>query len=207
MANTSWKVGGQYFETCSCDYLCPCIATNLAGQPTKGSCTVAMAFHVDQGSYGATDLNGLNFAVIAYTPGPMGDGNWSVGVITDERANPEQQQALVAIASGQGGGPMAALAPLVGTFLGAESKPIQFQNHAMTASVSIPGVLEQAVEGVASPTKQGEALYLDNTLHPASPRLALAKSTGSHLHVFGLDWDDTRGTNNGHFAPFQWQQN
>ena len=54
MANTSWKVGGQYFETCSCDYLCPCIATNLAGQPTKGSCTVAMAFHVDQGSYGAT---------------------------------------------------------------------------------------------------------------------------------------------------------
>jgi hypothetical protein len=207
MASTNWKVSGQYFETCSCDYLCPCIATNLAGQPTKGSCTVAMAFHIDQGSYGNLPLNGLSFAVIAYTPGPMGDGNWSVGVVTDDRATPEQQTALVSIASGQGGGPMAALGPLVGTFLGVESKPINFQKSAMTASVSIPGVLEQGLEGVPSPAKQGDALYLDNTLHPVNPRIALAKSTGSHVHVFGLNWDDTTGTNNGHFAPFNWQQN
>lgn len=207
MANSSWQVSGQYFETCSCDYLCPCIATNLAGQPTKGSCTVAMAFHVDQGRYGQVDLNGLNFAVIAYTPGAMGAGNWSVGVITDDRANSDQQQALVAIASGQGGGPMAALGPLVGTFLGAESKPIQFQKSDMTATVSIPGVLEQSVEGVPSPVHQGEALYLDNTLHPANARIALAKSKDSHVHIFGLNWDDTSGTNNGHFAPFDWRQN
>lgn len=206
MANPSWKVGGQYFETCSCDFLCPCIYTNLAGQPTKGSCTVAMAFHIDQGNYGNVDLNGLNFAVVAYTPGPMGDGNWSVGVITDDRASNEQQQALVSIASGQGGGPMAALGPLVGTFLGVESKPIQFQMSGMNASVSIPGVLEQSLEGVPSPSKQGEPLYLENTLHPANPQIALAKSTGSHVSVFGLKWDDTSGNNNGHFAPFNWQQ-
>jgi hypothetical protein len=166
-----------------------------------------MAFHVDQGRYGQVDLNGLNFAVIAYTPGAMGAGNWSVGVITDDRANSDQQQALVAIASGQGGGPMAALGPLVGTFLGAESKPIQFQKSDMTAAVSIPGVLEQSVEGVPSPVHQGEALYLDNTLHPANARIALAKSKDSHVHIFGLNWDDTSGTNNGHFAPFDWRQN
>jgi len=166
-----------------------------------------MAFHIDRGNYGDVDLNGLNFAVIAYTPGPMGDGNWSVGVITDDRANSDQQQALIAMASGQGGGPMAALGPLVGTFLGAESKPIQFQMSGMTGSVSIPGVLEQAVEGMPSPSKQGDAIYLDNTLHPVNPRIALAKSTDSHVHVFGLDWDDTSGNNNGHFAPFNWQQN
>jgi hypothetical protein len=207
MANINWQVGGQYFETCNCDYLCPCLSTNLAGQPTKGSCTVAMAFHIDQGMYGNLALNGLNFVVVAYTPGPMGDGNWSVGVVTDERATPEQQTALVSIASGQGGGPMAALGPLVGTFLGVESKPIQFHNGPMTASVSIPGILEQAVEGVPSPIKPGEPLYLDNTLAPANARLALAKSTGSHLHAFGLNWDDTTGKNNGHFAPFKWQQN
>ena len=76
----------------------------------------------------------------------------------------------------------------------------------MTASVSIPGVLEESVEGVPSPVNQGEPLYLDYTLHPANPRIALAKSTGSHVHVFGLDWDDTSGKNNGHFAPFSWQQ-
>jgi hypothetical protein len=207
MANINWQVGGQYFETCNCDYLCPCLSTNLAVQPTKGSCTVAMAFHIDQGMYGNLALNGLNFVVVAYTPGPMGDGNWSVGVVTDERATPEQQTALVSIASGQGGGPMAALGPLVGTFLGVESKPIQFHNGPMTASVSIPGILEQAVEGVPSPVKPGEPLFLDNTGNPVNARLALAKSTGSHLHAFGLNWDDTTGKNNGHFAPFKWQQN
>jgi len=164
-----------------------------------------MAFNIDQGSYGNVDLNGLSFAVIAYTPGPMGEGNWSVGVITDDRANPDQQQALVAIASGQGGGPMSALAPLVGTFLGVESRPIQFHKAGATAAVAIPGVLEQSVEAVPSPVKQGEALYLDNTLHPANPRLALAKSTGSSLHAFGLNWEDSSGRNNGHFASFNWQ--
>lgn len=207
MASTNWQVSGQYFETCSCDYLCPCIATNLAGKPTKGSCVVAMAFHIERGTYGNLALDGLNFAVIAHTPGPMGEGNWSVGVVTDDRANAEQQNALVAMASGQGGGPMAALGPLVSTFLGVESKPIQFKSDSSTASVTIPGILEEAVQGVPSPSVPGESLYLDNTLHPANPRIALAKSTGSHVHVFGLDWDDTSGNNNGHFAPFSWRQN
>jgi hypothetical protein len=135
----------------------------------------------------------------------MGNGNWSVGLITDERASSEQQQAITAIASGQAGGPMAALAPLIGKFLGVEAKPIQYQKNGMKRSVSIPGVLDQAVEGVGSPTKPSEPLYIDNTLHPANSRLALARSVRSHLHAFGLNWDDTSGQNNGHFAPFNWQ--
>jgi len=24
------------------------------------------------------------------------------------------------------------------------------------------------------------------------------------MHAFGIDWDDTSGRNNGHFAPFAW---
>lgn len=35
--------------------------------------------------------------------------------------------------------------------------------------------------------------------------LALAHATDSHVHAFGIDWDNTSGTNNGHFAPFNWQ--
>ncbi len=36
-------------------------------------------------------------------------------------------------------------------------------------------------------------------------RLALAKATGSHLHAFGIAWDDASGRNNGHFAAFDWK--
>jgi len=47
--------------------------------------------------------------------------------------------------------------------------------------------------------------YLCPCLPPANARLALAHATRSHVHAFGLDWDDTSGRNNGHFAPFFWQ--
>ena len=89
--------------------------------------------------------------------------------------------------------------------LGAEAKPIHFEKNGLSCSVSIPGMLDQAVEGVASAVKQGEPLYIDNTVHPANARLALAKAKRSHLHAFGIDWDDATGRNNGHFAPFSWQ--
>ncbi len=135
----------------------------------------------------------------------MAEGNWSVGVVIDARANAAQQQALTAIASGQAGGPMAALVPLIGQFLGVESRPIQYQKNGKSRSLSIPGVLAQAVEGVSSPAYPEEPMAIDNTLHPANRRLALAKAQSSHLHLFGLDWDDTSGQNNGHFAPFHWQ--
>lgn len=205
MANTNWQVSGDYFESCSCDYLCPCISSGLAARPTQGYCAVAMVFHIDQGRYGSLALDDLNFAVVARTPEEMGKGNWSVGLITDERATLDQQQALTAIASGQAGGPMAGLAPLITTFLGVESKPIHFEKKGMSRSVSVPGVLDEAIEGVPGAVNPAEPLYLDNTLHPANPRLALAKATRSHLHAFDLNWDDTSGNNNGHFAPFNWQ--
>jgi hypothetical protein len=103
-------------------------------------------------------------------------------------------------------GAMAAgLGPLIGKVLGAETKPIHFQKSGLRRSVSIPGALDEEVEGVASPAVAGEPLYLDNTVHPANKRLALAQAKRSHLHVFGLNWDDTSGKNNGHFASFAWQ--
>jgi hypothetical protein len=201
----SWQIAGDYFETCSCDYVCPCIPTNLAGKPTKGWCNFAFVFHIDKGNSDGLKLDGLNFAVIGHTPDIMGKGNWSVGLIVDDRASADQKQAITTIASGQAGGPPAILNGVVGKLLGVESKPIQFSKNGLRRSVSIPNMLDQACEGVPSVANPAEPLYIDNTMHPANSRLALAKATASHLHAFGLDWDDTSGNNNGHFAPFNWR--
>ena len=46
MAN--WQVSGDYFETCNCDYLCPCIPSNLTAKATQGYCDFAMVFHINQ---------------------------------------------------------------------------------------------------------------------------------------------------------------
>jgi hypothetical protein len=203
MATVQWQVTGEYFEACSCDFVCPCPTSGLAARPTQGHCDAGLVFQVGRGRYGNTTLDGLAFAILLHTPGAMIEGNWTVGVIVDERASAEQREALTAIASGQGGGPIAAVGPLVGRFGGAEAKPIKIEKNGLRRSVSIPGVLDIAIEGVAG-ANQSEPIYFDNVGHPAASRLALAKASRGHMHAFGIDWDSTSGANNGHFAPFSW---
>jgi hypothetical protein len=179
----------------------------MAGEPTKGWCNFAMVFHIDSGNSDSTKLDGLNFAVVGNAPEIMGKGNWSVGLIVDERATEQQKQAITTIASGQAGGPPAILTAVVGKFLGIESRRIEFNKDGLKRSVSIRDALEQSCEGVASVANPAEPLYVDNTMHPANSRLGLAKATYSHLHQFGINWDDSSGKNNGHIAPFSWSSN
>ena len=204
MAGDGWEVEGRYFETCNCEYLCPCISSNMAARPDEGDCVVALAFRIDRGRKGDVPLDGLAFILLARSSGPMADGGWTVGLIVDERASPEQADAILAIASGQAGGPMAAMAPLIGSFAGLERRPIRFEADGMRHAVTAGELVDQACEGMPSPVAEGEPLVLDNTLHPANPRLALAKATRSRFDAFGIGWSDTSGTRNGHFAPFRW---
>lgn len=201
---TSWKIQGEYIETCNCTFLCPCITSNLAAEPTEGECKAAIAMHIDKGSMDGVDLNDLAFVVVLHAPGVMLDGNIKVGVIIDDRASDAQVSAITNIASGAAGGPMAALGPLVGEFAGVEKRPIAFNINGLNRSIKAGDLIEQAIEGIPSATKEGEAICLDNTAHPVSPRLSLAKATSSHMHAFGINWDDVSGSRNGHFASYVW---
>jgi hypothetical protein len=206
MAGESWKVNGQYYETCSCDFVCPCILQQMAVEPSKGTCTFAAAFQIEKGSFGSASLDGLGFIVLAFTPEAMGKGNWSVGLVIDDRATTEQRDAITAIASGSAGGPMAGLAGLIGKFLGVESAPIKFERGGARWSVtagSLVNMAAQAAMGV-NPTAT-EPLHLTNTGHPASDDLSLAHALKSHVDALGLKWNDTSGKNNGQYAPFNWR--
>lgn len=206
MAAPSWQASGQYYETCSCDFVCACVPGQMAVTPTKGSCTFAMAFQIEHGSFGAVSLDGLGFIVLGSTPEAMGKGNWSIGVIADQRASAEQRDAITAIASGSAGGPMAALSPLVGKFLGVESAPIRFDRSGARWSVTAAKLVDMAAEG-AMGINPGltEPLHLDNTGHPAANRFALARALKSHVDALGLSWNDESGKNNGQYAPFSWR--
>lgn len=206
MSTPSWRLGGQYYETCSCDFVCPCILGQMAVRPTKGTCTFAMAMQIERGNYGNVPLTGLGFIVLGLTPEAMGRGDWSVGLVIDERATAEQRDAITAIASGAAGGPMAALSGLIGRFLGVESAPIRFDRNGVTWSVNASRFVDMAAAGAMGINPNAtEPLYLDNTGHPASDRLAVAHASKSHVHALGLTWDDSSGRNNGHYAPFAWQ--
>jgi hypothetical protein len=206
MATPSWNLTGQYYETCSCDFVCPCILTQMAAAPSKGECTFAMGFHIDRGGYGAVTLDGLGFIVVGRTPEAMAKGNWSVGVIVDERATSEQREAIASIASGGAGGPMAMVSGLVGKFLGTEAAPIQFGRSGVKWTVSASSLVDMGAEGAMGVNPEAtEPLHLTNTGHPANDRLALCHASKSHVNALGLSWDDVSGKNNGHYAPFAWQ--
>ncbi len=202
MAN--WHIEGEYFETCNCSYICPCIGSNLAARPTEGDCKAALAFRIDRGERNGVRLDGVSLIVLMRSPGAMAEGNIAVGLILDERADQRQSDAVAAIMSGSSGGPMAALAPLVTRMAGLERRPIRFTRDGMRFDVRAGELIDQAGEGVPSVSRPGEPIYLENTSHPVNPKLALAKATRSKFHAFGIDWDDASGTRNAHFAPFRW---
>ncbi|HME23720.1 MAG TPA: DUF1326 domain-containing protein [Acetobacteraceae bacterium] len=206
MANgTKWQLSGDYFENCNCDVVCPCLvsrAAPLTAKPSQGVCDVAIAFHIDSGSYGQVSLDGLNVAVIIHTPGPMADGNWSLGAYVDERANDEQTAAIGAVFGGAEGGPMAAFAPLVGTHLGVKKVPISYAINGNTRSAEIPGIMNLAVEPLPSMHPNGEIWGAMG--HPIAPdRLAFGVGgAGSTFADHGMRWDNS--AKNGHYAPINW---
>jgi hypothetical protein len=51
MGQIDWALGGDYLETCSCNYVCPCVASNLKDRPTHGWCKAALLFDVKKGHY------------------------------------------------------------------------------------------------------------------------------------------------------------
>jgi len=200
----TWHVRGEYMETCNCTLLCPCITSNMMARPTEGDCKAAVALRIDAGEKDGVTLDGLSFIVMLHSPGAMADGNITVGLIIDDRASKEQAEAIGAIATGSAGGPMAALGPLVGKVAGIERRPIRFDIDGLNRAVQAGELVDQACEGLPSAVAPDQAIAVDNVAHPVNTRLSLAKATRSVMHAFGIDWHDTTGTRNGHFAPFAW---
>ena len=206
MATPSWHVTGQYYEVCSCEFMCPCEVGQMAVNPTKGSCTFAMAFQIERGTFGSVTLDGLGFIVVGFTPGVMNKGNWSGGLIVDYRASTQQRDGITAIASGAAGGPMSALSGLIGKFLGTEAASIRFDRSGVKWSVAASHLVDMAAAAAMGLNPDAtEPLHLENVGHPAADRVALAHPSKSHVHALGLAWDDTTGKNSGQYAPFSWK--
>src|ERR1700747_2033994 len=200
-----WHLSGDYFENCSCTVVCPCLVSTappLTSRPTEGVCNVPLVFPIDSGRYGSVSLDGLHVAPATQTPGPMGDGNWSVAAYIDERADDKQTEALGAIFTGAAGGPMAAFAPMIGKNLGVKKVPITYRVEGKTRSAKIPGILHMSVDPLPTLHPSGEMWA--NSGHPISPeKLAFAMgASGNSFSDHGMRWENSG--KNAHYAPIRW---
>jgi hypothetical protein len=202
-----WRIKGEYLENCNCEVLCPCllgprnVKGGAAARPTEGHCDVPLIFQIQSGRAGSTSLDGTHAAVVFYTPGPMGDGNWTAATYVDERASAAQRSALEAIFTGQAGGIMGAIGALITTRLPTRIVPIEFGLDGRRRWARIPGILDVEIEGVPG-LKPGSEAWIDNVRHPVASRLAAARATRSSYRDHAFAWNNTG--RNGHYASFEW---
>ncbi len=183
----SWSIEGRYFENCSCEVVCPCTASLALGSDYD-DCRVVLVFHVDSGEVDGVDVSGLTVAAVAVAPKYMLEGNWKLGVLMDDSASEEQAESLGAVFSGQLGGPMAALAGLVGEQLGFERVPMEFTSSKGRHRLRIGEMGEASVEDVVPfGAEDGHPARLTGVFHPAGSELTIAKaSEDSGVSAFGL---------------------
>jgi len=196
----SWNLAGSYFETCSCDVICPCTAS-LALGATHDYCRVVLVFHIKDGDVDGTDVSGLTVAAVADTPKVMTDGNWRLGVFIDDQASDEQAEKLGGVFSGALGGPMAALGPLIGENLGVQRAPIEVREDGLTHAVRIGDEVDFEVEDVVPfGVESGEPAQLTGIFHPAGSELTVARATRSNIDAFGISYEGKSAFSRSEFA-------
>jgi hypothetical protein len=196
----SWNISGSYFETCSCNVVCPCTAS-LALGADNDRCYVTLVFNIKDGEVDGTDVGGLTVAALGDAPKVMTDGNWKLGVFIDDAASDEQAEKLGAVFGGQLGGPMEGLAPLIGENLGVERAPIEVNEEGLTHSIKIGDAVDFEIEDVVPfGVESGEPAVLTGIFHPAGPELTVARATRSNINAFGISFEGGSGFSRSEFS-------
>jgi hypothetical protein len=196
----SWSLTGSYVETCSCELMCPCNLSFDHGA-TYDFCRVTLVFDIREGDIDGTDVGGLNVAAIADTPKVMTDGNWRLGVFVDEKATDEQAEKLVGVFSGQLGGPMAALAPLVGEMLGVERAPFEVEHDGVRHRVRIGDAIDFEIEDIVPfGVETGEPVRFQGMFHPVASDLTMAEAKHSRINAFGIEYEGKTGLSTSEFS-------
>jgi hypothetical protein len=163
----TYRLEGDLLEVCNCNVLCPCW---VGEDPDNGICESTLAYVIDEGTIDGVDVGGLVVAGTAFIPGNVFAGNWNRRIYVDERASPEQEQALVDLLQGRKGGPFADLAALVGQDVGIQRARIDYTIEKGKGRFAIEGVLEAVMApfqgATGKPTTLAESAF--STI-PGSP--------------------------------------
>ena len=206
----NWSANGDWFDVCKCNIPCPC---EFAQTPTYGDCDGVLAYHIKKGQYGEVSLDGLNVLALGYFKGNIWAGatNLTFAFFFDERANPQQREALQMIFSGKAGGFMTEFAKLVGDVKGTEYAPIRFEisDDLSYWSAEIPGKVLAKAEALTGPmTPPGKRVQTINPhgseVGPGADGAVATWGTAvaDEVDAMGFKWE-RKGRSSKHI-PFDW---
>lgn len=156
-----WAVDADFLQACNCDFGCPC---EFSAPPTRGFCEGVGAWRINKGNYGTTKLDGLALAFAAHWPKAIHEGNGTVCLFFDERANPQQREALLQIASGKAGGmPFELIVTTFSKIMEPRYVPFTFNLNGRTSSVRLGSFMSAATAPIKNPvTGEPESVRVEH---------------------------------------------
>jgi hypothetical protein len=187
-APTTYSVDGTLLEACSCAAPCPCW---IGDDPDGGACAAFIAYHVDRGQIRGLDVSGLSLVLVNQIPGNVMAGNWRAVIYVDDRATPEQQQALLEAFGGQLGGAPADLAKLLGEIVAVHPVPIEHQVEGGKGTIRVGNAVYSEMapytDAQGRPTSLHESIF--STI-PGSPAYVARASTHQvNIPEHGMVWE------------------
>jgi hypothetical protein len=141
---TKWSLEADFLQACNCDYGCPC---EFSAPPTRGFCEGTGAWSIVKGHFGDVNLDGIGVGFAAHWPKAIHEGGGTLALFIDERATPQQREAILTICSGKAGGmPFEILAQTFSKVLEPVFAPIQFRMNGRDSSVHIGSHLNVELE-------------------------------------------------------------
>lgn len=184
---TKWTIEADYYQTCNCDYGCPC---EFEAPPTTGFCEAIGAYKITKGNHGDVSLDGLGFAFALHSPKAIHEGDLTVVLIFDERADEAQRESLLKITTGQEGGmPFEILVQLVGKLIDPIYAPFEFNADGENSSVKIGDFASMAFEPIKNPiTGDPESMRIEREIGFIFASADVVAAKEGKISIDGLDF-------------------
>jgi hypothetical protein len=156
---TPWEMQGRELINCTCSYGCPCQFNAL---PTQGFCEAIGVVAIDRGHHGDVRLDGTACAMAVKWPGAIHEGRGQCQPIVDERANPQQREALLKIMSGEDTDPFATFFAVFATTFERVFEPLflpielQLDVNARRANIRVGDLIKMRGEPIRNPVTGAE---------------------------------------------------
>jgi len=153
---TTWRIKGDEVGNCNCDWGCPCQFDAL---PTHGNCMAMIAYRIEEGSFGETNLDGVSWAELVWWPAAIHEGDGTRQTVIDESATEEQREIIDELVLGKhGGGYFEIFASVMSTELDTVYAPIEIEadRDRRVGSLRIGDLAESTIEPIRNPVTGDE---------------------------------------------------
>jgi hypothetical protein len=163
----------------------------VGDDPDGGRCDSVNAYHIDRGQVEGVDVSNLSFVQVNQIPGNVLAGNWRAIFYIDDKATPEQREAVLNVFSGKLGGALAGVASLVGERVAVHYVPIEHRVEGGKGTLRVSEIVE--AEMVPYMDTNGRPTTIHDTVFstiPGSPAyLAKASHHWVNIPEHGMIWE------------------